>query len=477
MTKRFDLLKNYEWLGEFWSAGNESTKWPGILSYSPKDGLVLNLARSGGSAVLGSEPEGTIFGITRATGPISLLECAPTGSGVASTWMAEDKIWASAAICGDHLDETTRFAGCSAELNNLSEFFHPQGFKLDDQYKSSPVLPTEGEVLRPAGSGDEPDFTVSIVQSARGALRLGKTSEVFLLDHDGDSELIQDINSALADVLQHHGRRHLSVKTDLTYALALQAVDAENGATFRIFRKVIYETCGLFSVLFLKTARPTSVTLQVVGERTKEPSRSAYPTLLSLQLRDRQLFQMKSDKDRHFSLPTTADAIRDHYAATMKSWFAFAGMEQNIILPAVLNHIVADPDAIQEFILLLAAIEQAALLDGGSHGSRYDWFLQRYAPEFVKNRFSEYLSDGPAKQSNGEKLSDIRHTIIHPRKLASQKFKWCGAVIKSTAIRNLCELIFVSLVNYIYVRIGLSESAVERFQAEIQRHVVTHVPA
>ena len=109
MTAAVSLLETHEWLGEFWLPGSEDQKFPAIVRYSPRDGLLLTTSETGRLPDNWEEECKTIHGVTHATGPLTLLKAWPRSSGTYKTWSLEREFYSGAAIWGRHFDEESRF--------------------------------------------------------------------------------------------------------------------------------------------------------------------------------------------------------------------------------------------------------------------------------------------------------------------------------------------------------------------------------
>ncbi len=91
--KKFSPINEYEWLGNFWFSDNPDSKFPGILSYSPKNGLVLS--KDNNKSV-------TIYGYTQETGQVSLVSCCFAGNFSTNFTTQKEKYFCTAMIVGGY---------------------------------------------------------------------------------------------------------------------------------------------------------------------------------------------------------------------------------------------------------------------------------------------------------------------------------------------------------------------------------------
>ena len=99
MRVKYSLLKKYKWLGEFWVKGNEKNNFPGILSYSPKEGVRLKLLHREEL-----QEECNLFGYTQETGPLTLLSIIPIGDLSTNFVTTEESFFCKTAILGGHFE-------------------------------------------------------------------------------------------------------------------------------------------------------------------------------------------------------------------------------------------------------------------------------------------------------------------------------------------------------------------------------------
>lgn len=166
MSKDYSFLDKYEWLGEFWLEGEEDKKFPGLLTYAPEKGISIRILRKNADFphhripgfIRDESKSVTIFGYTQDAGKVSLFDCMPRGDSSVNLYSTEMGLFCGYAVLGGHFPRSHLFYSCSIGLNNLNEFCHPQGFKMDDVLDGYDVC--KSEIDR---------FSVSICKTARGS--------------------------------------------------------------------------------------------------------------------------------------------------------------------------------------------------------------------------------------------------------------------------------------------------------------------
>ena len=119
MANELNLLEKYEWLGEFWST-DEAEKFPGILRYSPQEGITV-------LALVSSDKRHTycqkiIYGYCQETSYLTLYECFVKDEGTSNFVTNSPTLYASYAITRGQFSTTDSFENCQFELTGLDEF-------------------------------------------------------------------------------------------------------------------------------------------------------------------------------------------------------------------------------------------------------------------------------------------------------------------------------------------------------------------
>ena len=475
MNKDINLLESFEWLGEFWLAEAEDHSFPGVLSYSASGGLLLKVMRRDDFLSGDTDSVRTIYGITFETGPITLLSALAKGDGatrVSENPVRAQEFFIDSALLGEHLDSKTKFRSCQFELNNLAEFFHRQGFKLQDSYSSDPLLSGGHECLRASSHEGVTGFNVSVRKGSTGVY-LPRISDTLILDEIKDRELITSLDEAVSKVMKEHLNTSMLAKKEICYGVCVETL-GDVGATFSELQSVMRETCGLFGLLFQNIVRPMTLSLTAMPQHTSEESSQTFHSIVSLHLTPRQIERVEMAKDQSL-LPVTADALKENYPAVMKSWFDFVGSDFNIIYPTLATHIEDVTSSLQHYILLIASIDQCCVFEKrGGRNDRYQWFVETYATDGLRKLFLKHLPSGSSIEEIGMHLGEIRNCIVHPVRLGTSAFGKYREILKSHQLLNLSEVIYTILILYVYRAIGLSASAINDIERKLERLIPTY---
>ncbi len=467
MAKKYILLEEYEWLGEFWFINDKEHKFPGLLKYTPKDGIRLKALltdisnKEVGMFLNGKFDKDVVHGYAFNTGEITLLSVSSIGAGYSNFRDIEEEFRCEAAIFNCHIDNINiLFDACDFAINNMNDFVSRKALNLNEQYLIDNEL-----------SATHNDVSIEIKKNALSVFGPSKLSSFII---DDNTELRSDIDKAISPVIKKHSRLSIYLIKEINYYIHLKGKENQS-ISFKELLEKIRQISSLFSLLFLKIVEPLEITLKSeLNDRGHYDKK--YPVLLSKYLEDKQIRKISRDKD-YMTLPVTIVGIKDDFNGIINKWIDFLKEDRNIIQETLFNHIYFRVDAMQHYLLLLAAIERLHILEESEdvkklkkskYIERYDWFITKYAPEDIIILFRKYLPDTRKKVELGALLGEIRNFIIHP---ASNKY-WKDKV-DYVLISNLSELIVFVFTIVLYKRIGISAEAVDKFIKNHNWHIDT----
>lgn len=459
MATEPNLLDSFEWIGQFWRAGHDTEPFPGVVKYSPRDGLMLMVVRKGMSEALAEEPL-TVHGYTQEAGEITLLGVLSTGRTVRSFITMKEAFFCKSAILGGIWADDHPWKGCSFCTNRLDDFCRPRAAAGCDEFTTAPVA-----------TSDLGDITLSLRKTATGTFIGGGISSLLLLD-ETQAEFKSELDALALDLAGKHGVTNYTAKSRIGYEWHLET-QAES-VSFETLLEHVYAVCDLLSVLMLHPVKPTQMSLLAPGGMGEERPREQFPVALSMWLTDKEKLALGSDV--HFQLlPVNLSCIRD-FESMGRKWRAFARDELNLVYSSVLSHIRGER-GIPHTILLISAIEQwtAKYSSAPQGASKYDWALEEYCNDPMKQRLAEVIPlERRAGETLGALLSRVRGAVLHPGTARGSRAKSAVLLVNRGTLVNVGEILFAVLVIAIYRMLGVDQGSVHNIQKYIDRHIAIY---
>jgi len=132
------LFEEWQWIGEFFVPDQYEKRFPGKISYSPEDGVILSYSITGNE--LPSESE-LIHGVLDTGDKCTLVgNFKPHRTGFAvrnGLSTRPGKVGFYCLAVGDFLEPKEVFADLNFSLTTLQEFFFPQGFKDNEKFSDN----------------------------------------------------------------------------------------------------------------------------------------------------------------------------------------------------------------------------------------------------------------------------------------------------------------------------------------------------
>lgn len=466
MSKDYKSLESYEWLGEFWLEGEDDKKFPGLLSYTPEKGISIKVLRKNADFphrripgfIRHDDKAVTIFGYTQETGNVSLLDCMSTGRSSSDLYSTEESFFCGYAILDGHFSKSHVFHSCSLGLNNLSEFCHPQGFKMHDSVNGHGVCKSVLDKL-----------SVSICKQASGFHVLDSRISSLLLDIDVSQAFMDELDSAVKSLSEKHDIPYLAAKSEIEYLISIESPDCMEFMDF--MREAIYVR-HFFSFLMLKKIVPLWMCLREKTDEKSSGYSKIYPVLMSLYLNEKQVKKIDNDQDNRL-LPVNLQGIKDNFQSVYYLWREFRVDRMNIVLNAVLDHIDTSRLSIQEPAIMIAAMEQWFYKYSGLSGTKndkYEKVINEYSSDHMKKRLEESIPfERDAGLTLGELITHVRAAILHPGSNAQLPLKEGSRPLDEISLANIAEMLYIIIVLGVYTRIGVSEEAISNVRESYDR--------
>lgn len=460
--KEYNLLEEYEFLGEFWPYDNKDHSFSAILKYSPETGIKL-------SSLVDCETNKSLqkstilHGYSQKTGNMTLVGCYISDAGTITFGENSSSVSPIIScvylICGDHFTQQEKFVSCSFELNGFREFCHPQGFMKTDKYSSTPIL-----------EGDCSWGNVAFKKSAVGnMISANNISDLIVIDKHKKT-FSDQLNIIAGELAEKHNIKYLYTKNDIGTYLFISYQEAKNINIFLGGNEVM-KIASLFSIFAISPVSPINIKLH------GEEENSSYPVIYSILLTTKE--RQRISRDVNYNLmPVNIKDIEEDFPKILKEWNAIISDDTDFILSVLHEHIKGGFNVVQHTITAIAALEQwFSKYEEGEKGKHYDHMIGKYSTPSTTN----FLKDSiPLKinenESLGQILQRIRGAILHPQSQHNYRFK-TNRNLDRCSLANISEAIFIILMRALYQRLGISDRAIEKLGTEDSPVRSEHFPA
>lgn len=450
--KPIDLLSSYEWFGEFWEPRYPQNKFFGVLSYSPETGLLLKCYFGNTDKIL-NQPE-VMLGVCSDIGPITLIESLSVGQ-TFEACISSVRLLFNIGFVGGHFDLGKKFLSFNFVVNDLNEFV-------------TPLISAERHLLNQtlASIKIADAFYLNLNSDCRYSFYLNKDkigSEWFISDK---KELMDDLDCALKKICEKYPDSELHKKISVRYYFSILA--KEGGKIFNDFKEIANKVTQLFSYFMNQR-------VEIIGLWVRDSDQN-FPVIRSLRV-DSQGIEAIRKKKPYMTIPITFGKIRENMQEVFDGWFNFISAEFNLLNQVIMRNIWSpySMDAVQNYVLILAAIEYAHVQFGKPVRRKYDWFVERYFNEEMLTILKETLGSFDGGKTYGERLGKIRDYIVHYSAKSDGKngipASHKNYFINPTHLFNLCQLLIPVLIIHVYEIIGVSGVVIEDVKKNIQKHI------
>jgi hypothetical protein len=465
MSGDYSLLKEYEWLGEFWLEGEEDKKFPGLLTYAPEKGISIRILRKNADfphhRIPGFDRDEnksvTIFGYTQDAGKVSLFDCMPRGDSSGNLYSTEMGLFCGYAVLGGHFPRSHLFRSFSMRLNNLNEFCYPQGFKMDDVLDGYDVCKSEVDNL-----------SVSICKTASGSHIFNNRLSSLLLDVEMNDDFKDELDAMAQSLSEKHNVPYFVAKSNIDYKIYIESTD---GAEFMDFILESIYIRHLFSFLMLKQIVPLWMYVKENPGKSSAEYVSAHPVLMSLYLTDKQVAGIIKDKD-HRWLPVNLQGIKDNFSEIYPAWRKFRMDDMNLVLHVVLDHIENSRFSIHKPAIIISAMEQWFYKYSGLSGTKkdkYEKVIAAYSSDQINTQLESCIPfERTGNVSLGGLITHVRTAILHPGS-DLPPIKAGASPLGEVGLANIAEMLYIIIVLGVYTKIGVSEDAISNVRESYKR--------
>jgi hypothetical protein len=453
VAKDFNLLDRYEWLGEFWST-DESKKFPGVLRYSPQEGITI-------SALVSSEMahfyrEKTLYGYCQQAGFLTLYGCFVKSEGTFSLSTYSPTLYVSYAVTGGQLTDFDSFKSCQFELTGLDDFCYPQGFRLQNKYTSKSICEAETS-----------DAKISIAKVAKGKMiGRGEISSLILLDEE-DRQFEDELDKLARELMDKHNIPYINSKSDISHVLV---VENKGGLSREGFLKYMFSLKQLFSLFLLKPVCVKNIKFFYVDGGGKSFS---CRVLYSFLIPENEIRQLDSFRDYRL-MKVNLNSIKDNFQKIFSSWDDIVHDEADIIINTLTTHVQGGYSAVQHAVTLIACIEQWYHKYEERNGLKYDCVINRYGTDSLRKFiFEKAPIQARPGDTIGQLLSNIRGIVLHPNGARSHTIK-NGGILSHTSFLNISEALFVLLLRALFTTLGVSQESIDNFGTEQEPVLCTY---
>lgn len=442
MAKDFNLLDRYEWLGEFWST-DESKKFPGILRYSPQEGITVSALVSSDMAY--SYREKTLYGYCQQAGFLTLYGCFVKSEGSFNLTTYSPTLYVSYAVTRGRFTDADSFKICQFELTGLDDFCYPQGFKLEDKYTSKSICEAETS-----------DVKISIAKVAKGKMiGRGEISSLILLD-ENDGQFEEELDKLARELMDKHNIPYINSKSDISHVLI---VENKGGLSRDGILRYMFSLKQLFSLFLLKPVCVKNIKLVYEDDEGRDLN---CQVLYSFLIPEKEIRQLDSFLDYRL-MKVNLDSIKDNFQKVFSGWDQIVRDETDIILNTLATHINGGYSSVQHAVTFISCLEQWYHKYEERNGSKYDCVINRYGTDYLRDFiFEKAPIESRCGDTVGQLLSNIRGIVLHPNGARKHTVK-NGGILSHSSFLNISEALFVLLLRALFTRLGVSRESIDKF--------------
>lgn len=448
MVKQIDYKEDFETIGEFYLQENIDIKYPGILTYSPENGIKLvlmyNFSKSSKFWNHTRNEYYSFCGNVAEYGEITLIGGMHQDGYCNFGTTNKVELYISYLILGVHLNRTDKCVyGANFSFPGFENFCsHITGKQL---YYKTPLMEHNIEgtnyIIKNA-----PDKYVSIKD--------------LLFPIKDNEQLIKEISDKLSSTSLQVG--------DFKPKFFISQTE---GITFWEMIRRVFSIEKLISVLLL-----TPVESGTLFVKVNQDGKEKYCQVLH-KLSDKA---NKVKIGHHAYLPVNLDNIKDKFPTILPIWQEMTRDEFNIKNIVLTDKLFGrSQTGYQSFLLYIAYAEE------WQKGYNQEMGLKAYFEEnvqvddFIYNSFKAYFPDVSSVQDISKHLGAIRDCIAHTqiKFVNSDKYKQHKDILEQeVAIQNLCEILFLLFVRTIYKKFGIKQTRFQQGNFERQLCLWSAIP-
>lgn len=337
-----------------------------------------------------------------------------------------------------HCSPESTFNELAVTYSRMQEFFFPTGFKEWEPFTTK----IHASIPTPWGRID--------IHNTGSFLRAAKSPEVHF--HSDDPEALQALKVAFEEVSVQFPKARFQIKKDVGFMLRFVS---DTPVPLKEFLRRVEAVGDLLAILLQQPVHPQSLHA-MSRDGTNAPSQSAdlYPSYPidgdTLALATEPVFS-------HRDLAITGKAV--NFPAIVAQWLEDPHRFETLTSAIQYERKSKTLDALHgDLVLYVSMLEAITRAEKGPHSQRYQYPLDKYAGEELRQRLLKLLNVGNTEEA-GTRLSDLRGEIAHvgrPRNLL-RKFGG-GALLKLTRLLQLVVL------THLLESLGADEDQISRYQ-------------
>jgi len=382
-------LGSYEFFGEFSSnKENNEDRFPGVLRYSPYNGLRLSYSQSDDKSPIECK---RLFGVLNNGQLCTLIGPFDLSSGTSYygkflTRSGEHGV--RYALFGGFIEEDDLIEYCDFTFNGMQEFMRPQGFINYEDFKDGVIEKSQGH-----------DWEVEVRNKATFSHVNESLSNLI---YSKDKGALADFKSGYNKVKEKHPDATFLLRNNLSFFFRFRK--KVNVVTEEAILDTIKIT-SLFSILIAKPVFPEEINLKFTHE-----SKRNLAVLYSLNL-EQTTIDLAQEKISHHFTPLNWQDL--NFEKTLNKWLDIEDAYKVISIAyryetgsSTLNEVYG------EIILYATLMEDINKSLGGKKDEKYEKPLRQYASlnltSSLVNLFSKYNSE-----NLGENIATLRNELAH----------------------------------------------------------------
>ena len=435
IMSKYNHLENYEWFGHFYTP-DEEIEFPGKLSYSPEDGVVLEFM----CPMKFIKPHSYIHGLLSNNEPCTLFgefDSNKFGFRIGKYSIFQGKIKFDSVMFGDHFSNYDKFTGFIVDFTNFQEFCCPEILRNSIEYSDTPLLehPTDSLDIRLVNQGlfDHVQNDYSNIFHCKNEKVVNKIKEFFInLENDFPDEKIL-------------------VRKEIEWFIEILF---KSSSSIETIRQQIHSFENLLSLLIYK---PVIRNILSIGKMNDNEKIHYFPYLTSIFGLNKNRINLIKHKIIHYHMPINLKNIDFKYV--IKNWM---NLEDGFLLFSSMilseDRKIHHHEILSGIILLLTMLESISDEINAERKDKYTAPFNKFDKTKIINKLKRYLS-AQTNEEIGILLSDLRAEIVHigkRRKILSK--------LSNGELLNIFLCLKVSVASYIYETLGIPSENIKKFQ-------------
>lgn len=432
-----EIFSEQRWIGEFFVPTDCESRFPGEISYSAEEGVVLRYTITGVDAKTKSSVlHGVLLSGDRCT-LIGQFDPDRSGYTIRNGFATRPGVVGfSFLVIGGFLEAGECFEKLKLSLTNLQDFFYPSGFK--DRVKFS----------------TEPIHTVT---TPYGTMKVGTSGTFSSADPNIESyfytenqEALSALQEAFESVRTKFPESFLMHKKDVSYRINLEfSTPLDIPAAY----EHVVDISNLFALLIYNPVYPDSISLIKPAPDGHTLLLELYPSIVL----DPRTVKLAEREQSHWHLPLNQASIS--FDSVFRNWLHQPKINSSVVTSVQLETGFRDEHSAQVGIVLYATQLESISHLAGETKRKYEFGLETHgSPELCEKLKSVFGTTN--LEETAIAVGDLRNEIAH----VGRPKKWLETLNLGDLV-SIEQYLQLTVISYILSLIGVTKSELENYQA------------